>query len=201
VEVTPEAAVAGVVDDPASQQAYMWNRNNPLNYSDPSGFCTIGIATIPDPICGAVATWGARIVIGAGSVARGIAGAAASVSTAGASATAALASGAIVLLSAAPAGDFPEKHEHIDNKDGKAIEISGHVADQAAQRDITTGEIENALDTKGQAYTDPATGEPRIGYQDPKTGVFVGTTPDGIATTVIRAGLNYLKNLVNNSQI
>ncbi|HEV2737136.1 MAG TPA: hypothetical protein VGU66_01025, partial [Candidatus Elarobacter sp.] len=34
---TPDA-YAGDVHDPASQQRYMWNRNNPYEYSDPSGY-------------------------------------------------------------------------------------------------------------------------------------------------------------------
>ena len=34
---TPDA-YAGDVHDPASQQRYMWNRGNPIDYSDPSGF-------------------------------------------------------------------------------------------------------------------------------------------------------------------
>jgi hypothetical protein len=31
----------GVVHDPMSQQPYMWNRNNPYEYSDPSGYDVI----------------------------------------------------------------------------------------------------------------------------------------------------------------
>ena len=38
---TPDA-YEGDIHDPASQQRYMWNRNNPYEYSDPSGFCTDG---------------------------------------------------------------------------------------------------------------------------------------------------------------
>jgi transposase InsO family protein len=34
---TPDA-YEGDIHDPASQQRYMWNRNNPYEYSDPSGF-------------------------------------------------------------------------------------------------------------------------------------------------------------------
>ncbi len=37
---TPDA-YEGDVHDPASQQRYMWNRNNPYEYSDPSGFQSI----------------------------------------------------------------------------------------------------------------------------------------------------------------
>ncbi len=36
---TPDA-YAGDLHDPMSQQPYMWNSNNPYQYSDPSGFCT-----------------------------------------------------------------------------------------------------------------------------------------------------------------
>ena len=32
-------AYAGDVHDPLSQKPYMWNRNNPYQYSDPSGYC------------------------------------------------------------------------------------------------------------------------------------------------------------------
>ncbi len=35
---TPDA-YQGVLHDPMSQKPYMWNRNNPILYSDPSGYC------------------------------------------------------------------------------------------------------------------------------------------------------------------
>ena len=35
---TPDA-YAGDITDPMSQQKYMWNGNNPISYSDPSGYC------------------------------------------------------------------------------------------------------------------------------------------------------------------
>ena len=35
---TPDA-YAGVVTDPMSQQSYMWTNNNPIAYTDPSGYC------------------------------------------------------------------------------------------------------------------------------------------------------------------
>ncbi len=35
---TPDA-YAGEVHDPMSQHPYMWNNNNPVQYSDPSGYC------------------------------------------------------------------------------------------------------------------------------------------------------------------
>jgi hypothetical protein len=34
---TPDA-YAGLIEDPASQKPYMWNRNNPVSYADPSGY-------------------------------------------------------------------------------------------------------------------------------------------------------------------
>lgn len=37
---TPDA-YAGDVHDPMSQKPFMWNRNNPYEYSDPSGYCAI----------------------------------------------------------------------------------------------------------------------------------------------------------------
>ena len=38
---TAPDAYAGNVGDPMSQKAYMWNRNNPLAYSDPSGYLSL----------------------------------------------------------------------------------------------------------------------------------------------------------------
>jgi len=32
-------AYQGEVHDPMSQKSYMWNRNNPVSYADPSGYC------------------------------------------------------------------------------------------------------------------------------------------------------------------
>ncbi len=37
---TPDA-YAGFLHDPLSQKPYAWNRNNPIAYSDPSGYCPI----------------------------------------------------------------------------------------------------------------------------------------------------------------
>ncbi|MHB8462710.1 MAG: RHS repeat-associated core domain-containing protein, partial [Vulcanimicrobiaceae bacterium] len=36
---TPDA-YAGTVEDPMSQQSYMYNNNNPISFSDPSGYCS-----------------------------------------------------------------------------------------------------------------------------------------------------------------
>ncbi len=41
---TPDA-YAGDVHDPASQKSYMWNDNNPVTYSDPSGYCSKPVGT------------------------------------------------------------------------------------------------------------------------------------------------------------
>ena len=38
---TPDA-YAGDVHDPMSQKPYMWNANNPVQYSDPSGYVGVG---------------------------------------------------------------------------------------------------------------------------------------------------------------
>ncbi|MHB8212270.1 MAG: RHS repeat-associated core domain-containing protein [Vulcanimicrobiaceae bacterium] len=35
---TSPDAYAGTVNDPATQKSYMWNNNNPISYSDPSGY-------------------------------------------------------------------------------------------------------------------------------------------------------------------
>jgi RHS repeat-associated protein len=40
---TSPDAFAGDVDDPMSQQSYMWNGNNPVNYQDPSGYDQISV--------------------------------------------------------------------------------------------------------------------------------------------------------------
>jgi YD repeat-containing protein len=42
---TPDA-YAGEINDPLSQKPYMWNRNNPVTYSDPSGYCIGPLAVI-----------------------------------------------------------------------------------------------------------------------------------------------------------
>jgi YD repeat-containing protein len=43
---TAPDAYAGEVHDPMSQKPYMWNRNNALEYSDPSGYC-VGPLIVP----------------------------------------------------------------------------------------------------------------------------------------------------------
>ena len=35
---TPDA-YEGEIHDPASQQKYMWNHGNPVDYEDPTGYC------------------------------------------------------------------------------------------------------------------------------------------------------------------
>ena len=42
---TPDA-LSGVVNDPATQKSYMWNGNNPVAYSDPSGYAVGSHATM-----------------------------------------------------------------------------------------------------------------------------------------------------------
>jgi hypothetical protein len=58
--MTPDP-YSGRVEDPMSQRPYMWNNNNPISYSDPTGYCL--------PFC---ALGGAAVVagveIGAGDV-------------------------------------------------------------------------------------------------------------------------------------
>jgi RHS repeat-associated protein len=46
VWTTPDA-YAGVVDDPASRKSYMWNGNNPVNYTDPSGYDSLQVGFWP----------------------------------------------------------------------------------------------------------------------------------------------------------
>ena len=58
---TPDA-YEGEVHDPVSQQRYMWNRGNAVDYSDPSGYCA--------PVCVAV---GAEVVVGSAIVLSGLA--------------------------------------------------------------------------------------------------------------------------------
>jgi YD repeat-containing protein len=49
---TPDA-FEGDIHDPASQQKYMWNRGNAVDYSDPSGYCA-GVLAVPCVVAGAV---------------------------------------------------------------------------------------------------------------------------------------------------
>jgi hypothetical protein len=55
---TPDA-YAGDVHDPMSQKPYMWNRNNPYSYSDPTGFDAIW--TVWRRVWGPNATWYERL--------------------------------------------------------------------------------------------------------------------------------------------
>jgi len=48
---TPDA-YAGTVRDPGSQKSYMWNNNNPIAYSDPSGYDPTMLIARPTPIPG-----------------------------------------------------------------------------------------------------------------------------------------------------
>lgn len=48
---TPDA-YQGDVHDPASQQRYMWNRNNPYDYSDPSGYAPSPLQEMFDDVFG-----------------------------------------------------------------------------------------------------------------------------------------------------
>jgi RHS repeat-associated protein len=67
---TPDA-FEGDVHDPASQQKYMWNRGNPVDYSDPSGYeACAGPVCLPTPLT--------KILSGAGRAAAGAARAAVS---------------------------------------------------------------------------------------------------------------------------
>ncbi len=45
---TPDA-YAGDVHDPMSQKPFMWNRNNPYEYSEPSGYCVPACAAAVAP--------------------------------------------------------------------------------------------------------------------------------------------------------
>ncbi len=50
---TPDA-YAGDINDPLSQRSYMWNRNNPVSYSDPSGYCLEDLCIGEGIVAGAV---------------------------------------------------------------------------------------------------------------------------------------------------
>ena len=60
---TPDA-FEGDIHDPASQQKYMWNRGNPVDYSDPTGYCVPACVAIPA---------GAEVVVGGALVVAGLA--------------------------------------------------------------------------------------------------------------------------------
>jgi YD repeat-containing protein len=94
---TPDA-YAGEVNDPASQKAYMWNRNNPVTFSDPTGFDAIAIPWSPgfSNVAQGLTTVSAAIggaLAAAGELAAGAAAGAGAVATAG-----------FVLLGTQPAG-------------------------------------------------------------------------------------------------
>jgi RHS repeat-associated protein len=66
---TPDA-FEGDAHDPASQQKYMWNRGNPVDYGDPSGYNPALVLGVP-VAAGAAADLVAYALIAAGAVAAG----------------------------------------------------------------------------------------------------------------------------------
>ncbi len=65
---TPDA-YAGEIHDPASQQRYMWNRNNPYEYSDPSGYCPVCLAAAPIAVGGGLELAGDAVILAGGAAA------------------------------------------------------------------------------------------------------------------------------------
>jgi hypothetical protein len=71
---TAPDAYAGDISDPMSRKSYMWNRNNPVAFEDPSGYLTIGdvynffigddVRTLQDSHAGALAKVGAVVSLG-----------------------------------------------------------------------------------------------------------------------------------------
>ncbi len=55
--LTPDP-YAGDVHDPMSQKPFMWNNNNPIEYSDPSGYCTL---VLVDCVAEGIAALGATV--------------------------------------------------------------------------------------------------------------------------------------------
>lgn len=57
--LTPDA-YAGDVEDPMSQKPFMWNANNPVEWSDPSGYCVTtwdcGLQVLGQAVRGAIGT-------------------------------------------------------------------------------------------------------------------------------------------------
>jgi YD repeat-containing protein len=106
-EWTAPDAYSGDVHDPMSQKPFMWNENNPVSYSDPSGYCSI---TMPISCIGdaanairQLATSGAATATSA-TVARGGA-----VAAAGAAGGVAVTIGALVLATTGETGDNHEE--------------------------------------------------------------------------------------------
>ena len=58
---TPDA-YQGNVHDPMSQRSYMWNDNNPIEYSDPSGYCVEDGCLVEGAVAAGVAEAGADLV-------------------------------------------------------------------------------------------------------------------------------------------
>jgi YD repeat-containing protein len=69
---TPDA-YSGVVDDPLSQKSYVWDNNNPMIYSDPSGYCAEDACVIEATAIGAgVAEAGVGVLVAGAAVATAI---------------------------------------------------------------------------------------------------------------------------------
>ncbi len=95
---TPDA-YAGDVHDPMSQKPFMWNRNNPYQYHDPTGYC-VGVLTLP---CAA----GVAIETGITAAGAALGG----VIVAGA--------GVLVVATAGPAGETPERLADLKKKEAE----------------------------------------------------------------------------------
>jgi hypothetical protein len=61
---TAPDAYQGDPEDPLSQNAYMWNRNNPYSYTDPSGYCIEDACIVEGAIAWEVGSWAVGAIVG-----------------------------------------------------------------------------------------------------------------------------------------
>ena len=62
---TSPDAYAGTTTDPGSQKPFMWNGNNPVAYSDPSGFCIEDACAVEIGAGGEFLLWGTAAILAA----------------------------------------------------------------------------------------------------------------------------------------
>ncbi len=153
---TPDA-YAGDVHDPMSQHPYMWNNNNPVQYADPSGYCSI--AQPMDCTASVLSALG-KVGASLGVVAEVAAKASPVVNTL-----------AIVLTPAALANDS----EHADEKETRgtdASELEGHGIDALEVKQDALGK--KAEISKADIRIDKKSGELVVFRKGAKTGVKTG---------------------------
>jgi YD repeat-containing protein len=157
--VTPDA-YAGRVEDPMSQRPYAWNGNNPVQYSDPSGYQAVAI-----PVAGGFALEGlGTLLIDAGITIGGVSVGAALVNTGHSITDPIFGNGAHLSAPEPEAGQAPEEARD-PSKDVKMSPSA--VKDLEKQSGESAHEMKEGIGgSKGDLFRDPKTGKVYIKPKD-----------------------------------